>query len=152
MTAPAAAPAGKSYGAGMGGWLRETGRRTAAFLLSLLCGVVVPLSTLEAEAWVTGDIDGVSWFSVGVTYVAGIGLVSSSKSGLIVMLLVASLLAFVYGVNMKGAFDWKLAHPGAGVAPFGNVWIAQSMIGVASLTYMFERVGKHLFDNKSFPE
>jgi hypothetical protein len=135
----------------MGNWLREAGRRLASFSLSLVCGIVVPLSTLPAEAWVRGEIDGVSWFSAGVTYVAGIGLVSSSKAGLIFMLIAAGVLAFVYGVSIKGVFDWVEAHPGEH-APALNVLVAQAAIGMASLMYTVERVGRHLVENRPFPE
>src|SRR5271166_619026 len=65
----------------MGTWLKAAGSRFAFFAASLVCGIVVPLSTLGAEAHVRGKIDAVSWFSAGVTYVAGIGLVSRTKLG-----------------------------------------------------------------------
>jgi hypothetical protein len=132
-------------------WLKETGKRLVAFALSLVCGIVVPLSTLPAEAWVRGEIDGVSWFSAGVTYVAGIGLVSSTKAGLIVMLIAAGGLAFVYGVDMKGVFDWSSANPGR-LSPPLNAVVAQGAIAAASLMYTFERIGRHLIDNRPFPE
>jgi hypothetical protein len=132
-------------------WFREVGRRLLAFVLSLVCGIVVPLSTLPAEAWVRGEIDGVSWFSAGVTYVAGIGLVSGSKAGLIIMLIAAGGLAFVYGVDMKGVFDWTQANPGSHAPPL-NVLVAQIAIAAASLMYAFERVGRHLVENRPFPE
>ena len=111
----------------------------------------MPLSTLPAEAWVRGDIDGVSWFSAGVTYVAGIGLVSSSKACLILMLLAAAVLAFVYGVDMKGVGDWTPANPGKPVPPL-NVVVAQGVIATASFMYFFERVGRHIIENRPFPE
>jgi hypothetical protein len=126
-------------------------QRLVAFLLSLLCGIIVPLSTLPAEAWVRGEIDGVSWFSAGVTYVAGIGLVSSSKPGLILMLIAAGVLAFVYGVDMKGIADWIQANQGKASPPL-NVTLAQWMIGIASTMYAVERVGRHLIENRPFPE
>ncbi|MBV8103166.1 MAG: hypothetical protein JO223_00770 [Hyphomicrobiales bacterium] len=125
--------------------------RVVAFLLSLVCGIIVPLSTLPAEAWVRGEIDGVSWFSAGVTYVAGIGLVSSSKPGLIFMLIAAAVLAFVHGVDMKGVVDLAQANQGKPL-PHLNAVLAQFMIGIASLMYAVERVGRHLVDNRPFPE
>jgi hypothetical protein len=132
-------------------WLKEAGNRLVAFVLSLVCGIVVPLSTLPAEAWVRGEIDGVSWFSAGVTDVAGIGLVSSSKTGLIALLIASGGLAFIYGVDMKGTFDWAQANPGKLPPPL-NAVMAQAVIASASLLYTFERVGRHLFDNRPFPE
>jgi hypothetical protein len=132
-------------------WLMEAGRRIATFVLSLVCGIVVPLSTLPAEHWVRGEIDGVSWFSAGVTYVAGIGLVSSYRAGLIIMLIAAGLLAFVYGVDMKGVFDWSQANPGKPSPPLDVGW-AQYAITTASLMYAFERVGRHLVEDRPFPE
>jgi len=48
-------------------WLNEAWERLLGFVLSLLCGIGVPLSTLPAEAWVRGEIDGVTWFAAGVT-------------------------------------------------------------------------------------
>jgi hypothetical protein len=132
-------------------WLKEAAMRLAAFALSLLCGIVVPLSTLPAEAWVRGEIDGVPWFSAGVTYVAGIGLVSNSKAGLIVMLVGAGVLAFVYGVDMKGVFDLAQANPGKLPVPL-NAVVAKVAIAVASLLYVVERVGRHLINDQPFPE
>jgi hypothetical protein len=132
-------------------WLKEAANRLVAFILSLVCGIVMPLSTLPAEGWVRGEIDGVSWFSAGVTYVAAIGLVSSYKPGLIVMLLAAAALAFVYGVDLKGVFDWAQANPGKPSPPLDALW-AQAVIAFASVTYILERVGRHLIDNRPFPE
>ena len=125
----------------MGTWLKAAGSRFAFFAASLVCGIVVPLSTLGAEAHVRGKIDAVSWFSAGVTYVAGIGLVSRTKLGLLFMLMAAAVLAFLYGEDMRDAAD----------APT-NVWIAKCMILLASLMYAAERVGLHLADNRPFPE
>lgn len=131
------------------GKLKEASRRLAYFILSIVCGVVVPLSTLPAEGWVKGEIDGVSWFSAGVTYVAGIGLVSISKAGLIVMLIGSGALAFIYGVDMQRAFDIAQAKQPA--QPL-NILSAQLAIGAASLMYTLERANRHLFDSRPFPE
>lgn len=135
----------------MGGWLKEAWRRLVAFFLSLLCGIFVPLSTLPAEFLVRGEIDGVSWFSAGVTYVAAIGLVSRSKSILIIMLIAAAVLAFVYGVDMKDVFDYVRDHPGKSSPPH-DVRGAKLAIAGASLMYTFERVWRHLIENRPFPE
>ena len=130
----------------------KTARKTGSFFLSLLCGIVVPLSTLPAEAWVkggVGQIDSVSWFSAGVTYVAGIGLVSGYKGGLVAMLIAAGMLAFVYGVDMKGAVDWSALHPDERSMPL-DPFFAQIMIGLASVMYVGERIGKHLVEDRPF--
>jgi hypothetical protein len=123
--------------------------RLLAFFLSLVCGIGVPLSTLPAESWVRGDIDGVTWFSAGVTYVAGIGLVSNSKAGLIVMLIAAGGLAFVYGVDMKGVVDF--AQQGKPPSP-PNAILAQWAIAAAAVMYTLERIGRHLIEDRPFPE
>lgn len=61
--------------------------------------------------WVRGEIDSVSWFATGVTYVLAIGLVSNSSAILIVSLLGAAALAFLYGVNMELRFAALHEHP-----------------------------------------
>jgi hypothetical protein len=130
-------------------WLKAAWGQLLAFVLSLVCGIGVPLSTLPAESWVRGDIDAVTWFSAGVTYVAGIGLVSSSKAGLIVMLIAAGGLAFVYGVDLKGVVDFsQLGKP----PPPPNAILAQGAIAAAAVMYTFERIGRHLIEKRPFPE
>jgi hypothetical protein len=131
-------------------WLKQKRDPLAAFVLSLACGIVVPLATLPAEYWVRGEIDGVSWFAAGVTYVAGIGLVWNYKPGLIFMLLAAMALTFFYGVNMKGVFDWAHEHPGTTAPPF-SVLSAQILIASAAVVYFVDRVGRHLINYQPFP-
>ena len=132
-------------------WLKDVVKRLGTFVLSLICGIFVPLSTLPAEWWVRGELDGVSWFSAGVTYVAGIGLISSMRGGLVVMLIAAGWLAFVYGVDMRGVFDWTQANPGKQPLPL-NAIQAQLGIGFASLMYMVERFGRHVVQARPFLE
>jgi hypothetical protein len=129
----------------------EARKRLSAFVLSLVCGLVVPLSPLPAELWVRGRIDPVSWFAVGVTYVAGIGLVSRNQAVLILLLVAAAALAFIYGVDMKSGLDWDLAHPGGKLPPLDALG-AQLAIALASLMYVLERIGRHLVDDRPFPE
>jgi hypothetical protein len=133
------------------GWGAVAGRRFGAFTLALVCGVGVPLSPLAAEYFVTGDIVSGSWSAVGVTYVAGVALVSRSHTILVGLLLLASVMAFIYGVDLKDAYDHIQAH---GVTPQspGAVAFIKWMIGVASMLYIGERAGRHLLDDKSFLE
>jgi hypothetical protein len=132
-------------------WLRAARRRLGIFGLSLLCGIALPLSTLPAEQLVKGEIDGVSWFAAGVTYAAGIGLVSRSSSTLLLMLLGAIFLAFVYGVDMTKEVDWPQMHQQGPPPPLHALW-AEIVIGFACLVYCFERFGRHIVEGRPFLE
>jgi hypothetical protein len=125
----------------------EALKRAAHFSLSLACDVAVPLSPLEAEHWVTGDVDVVSWFATGVTYVAAIGLVSRSAAILILSLLAAVGLAFVYGVDMESIFAAHHAQPPVDL-PHLDPLLAVRAIDAASAIYCVERVLLHLIDDK----
>lgn len=129
----------------------EAKKRFTAFVLSLVCGLVVRLSPLPAELWVRGRIDALSWFAVGVTYVTGIGLVSRNQAVLILLLVAAAALAFIYRVDMKGWLDWALALPGRR-PPSLDALGAQLAIALASLMYVLERIGRHLVDDRPFAE
>ena len=124
-------------------------------LLAILCGVAVPLSPLGAEYFVTGRIEPVSWFAVAVTYVAGVGLVSKSRTVLVSALLGASVIAFIYCVGMKGAFGavhasnmlrMSVAQPA--LDPQAAIWMTTG----ATLVYLVGRLGRHLVDGKPFLE
>jgi len=130
---------------------KALGRRLGNFVVSVACGIGVPLAPLEAERWVKGEIDSVSWFATGVTYVAAIGLVSSSSAILIVSLLGAAALAFVYGVNMEMIFAALREHPPHQLPP-PDASFAKVGIGVMSCIYLAERSLIHLIDNKPFLE
>jgi hypothetical protein len=133
-------------------WLREARKRAAAFILSLACGVALPLSPLAAESLVRRDIDPLNWFAIGVTYVAGVGLVSRSSTLLVFMLLAAGMLTFVYGVDMQGAFDYIQSHPAGPPRIRVSALFAQIVITGASVLYIGERIGRHLFDDRPFLE
>jgi len=66
------------------------------------------------------------------------------------MLIASGFLAFVYGVDMKGVVDWPQAHAGSPPPPLNA--LAQIEIALASIMYTFERVGRHLVENRPFPE
>ena len=124
-------------------------------VLAVLCGVAVPLSPLGAEYFVTTRIAPVSWFAVAVTYVAGVGLVSKSRTVLVSALIGASVIAFIYGVNMKGAFDaaqvsatLKQSSAAPPLDPTAAIW----MTGAATLVYLVEILGRHLIVGKPFLE
>ncbi len=124
-------------------------------VLALLCGVAVPLSPLGAEYFVTARIEAVSWFAVAVTYVAGVGLVSKSRTVLVSALVGASVIAFIYGVDMKGSFDaiqasaaLRISLASPALDPTAAIW----MTGGATLVYLVERLGRHLIDGKPFLE
>ena len=125
-------------------------------MLALLCGVAVPLSPLGAEYFVSARIEPVSWFAVAVTYVAGVGLVSKSRTVLVSALLGASVVAFIYGVDMKGAFDAAQLSATLRVnlvpAPLDHPAAAIWMTALATLVYLVERLGRHLIDGKPFLE
>ncbi len=133
-----------------GNWAQLAARRLGAFLLAVGCGIAVPLSPIGAERFVTGQVEPVSWFAVSVTYVAGIGLVSKSQSILVLSLLAAFVLAFIYGVDMERAYDASHRTPALHIEldPSVAIW----MIGMASFAYLAERVGRHLVDGKPFLE
>jgi hypothetical protein len=79
--------------------------RAGNFALSQLCGVAVPLCPLVAEYLVKSEIDGASWFAAGVTYVAGVGLVSRRPDIMIFTLVCAAALAFFYGIGLQAGYD-----------------------------------------------
>jgi hypothetical protein len=130
---------------------KTVGGRLGNFVVSVACGIGVPLAPLEAERWVKGEIDSVSWLATGVTYVAAIGLVSSSSAILIVSLLGAAALAFVYGVNMEMIFAALHEHPPHQLPP-PDASFARVGIEVMSVIYLAERTMMHLIDNKPFLE
>lgn len=125
-------------------WFGEAGKRLLTFVLSLVCGIALPLAPVVAEGYLKGSIDEVTWFSAGVPYVAAIGLVSKSREVLLLMLIGALALAFLYGVDLMADLD---KHP----KPFSST-SAQYGIFATSIAYLIERVGLHLFDNRPFPE
>jgi hypothetical protein len=130
-------------------WIHHAGTRSGAFVLAVLCGIGVPLSPIGAEWFVTAGVEPVSWFAVGVTYVAGVGLVSKSQTILIVALLSASALAFVYGVDMKGLYDAAHMASPAPLRPL-DPDLAKWAIGFATLLYLVERGSRHLVVGKPF--
>jgi len=70
---------------------------------------------------------------------------------LIIMLVAAGGLAFVYGVDMKGAADWAQQNPGV-LPPSPDAVLARAAIAAAAAMYTFERIGRHLVENRPFPE
>jgi hypothetical protein len=129
----------------------EALERAGNFALSQLCGVAVPLCPLAAEYWVKREIDGASWFAAGVTYVAGVGLVSRRPALMVVMLLGAAALAFFYGVDMQSGYDAQrylhLANP-----PPLDATPARILIGGSAAIYCGERALRHLFTDEPFLE
>jgi hypothetical protein len=105
---------------------------------------------LAAEYFVTGAVLPASWSAVGVMYVAGVGLVSRNQGVLVMMLLVAAALAFVYGVDMKDAYDHVTA--GAASGPPRSVPFVRWLILFAMCVYGGERAIRRLFEGKPFLE
>jgi hypothetical protein len=131
----------------LGRWDILAGRRLGVFALAILCGVAVPLSPLLGEFYVTGAITNASWSAVGITYAAGVGLVSRSPMILVGMLVLAAFVSFIYGVDMKDAYDHLVLggrqpmHPSA-VLP------VKSVIAGAIVLYVSERSAEHLRDGQ----
>jgi hypothetical protein len=124
-------------------WLAGAAIKMGYFGLSLICGIVIPLSTLAAEWRFTGKIEDVSWFSAGVTYVAGVGLASRYPMFLLFMLLMSALLAFLYGADLM-----------ADVAKYPHLFSSTTAIwcvAIAAALYAIERFGLHVLDSRSFP-
>ncbi len=132
-------------------WGAQAGRRLGAFGLALLCGVAVPLSPLLGEFYVTGAIANASWSAVGITYAAGVGLVSRSATMLVAMLILAASLSFVYGVDMKDAYDHAQAGAGGPIHP-AALLVVKRVIAVAIMLYVSERAIRHLLDGQPFLE
>src|ERR1700728_1125529 len=116
-------------------------RQLLEFGASLICGIALPPSPLVALWWVRGEVDGLEWFAVGVPYVAGIGLVSKNRAVLIIMLVAALALAFIYGVDLKDVYD--LMREGSRTDPELHVGIPEATIAFASALYAIERAGRH---------
>ena len=113
--------------------------------------MTVPLSPLVAEYVVTHDIMQSSWSAVGVTYVAGVGLVSNNQNIRFLGLFLAAVLAFLYGVDMEDAYAHMHLHAAGAPHPHA-VTAVKWMILAASMEYGLERAGRHLFGGKPFWE
>lgn len=97
------------------------------------------------------EIDGASWFAAGVTYVAGVGLVSRRPDIMIFMLVCAAALAFFYGVGLQAGYDAQKYLHLANTPPL-NAAPARILIGVSAALCCSERVVRHLFKGGPFLE
>ncbi len=127
------------------------GTRVGAFAAALVCGVIVPLSPLLAEYIVTHEVTPNSWSAVGVTYVAGVGLVSRDKNVLVFGLCLAGMLAFLYGVDMEDAYAHMRLHAEGALRPHA-LPVVKWIILTATLEYGIERAMRHLLGGKPFLE
>jgi len=132
-------------------------KNVQAFLVSLLAVLILPLAPLLAEFTIDGRIESQSWTATGVTFTAAIALASRNQLVLILGMVGAALLAFVYGIELTFS---EMARRGHEIQPLDvssyasliSARPAECVIGATAVVHVFERIGRHLIEGKAFLE